>query len=166
MIPVRTATAMNADTNPMVQPSLSMRNLQQIISTVTGSPWPGRRPGAAGSHPCQTAGTCLPVISSFTLVKTHPGKTIRRVVSGKYKFMFSNRPAVWPEFDRVNTSGRYRGNASPAPEENAFPASCLRSVPDRASMEISPAWRPAWHWSAFPAALSCKARPEVSFLLY
>ena len=39
---------MNADTNPMVQPSLSMKNLQQIISTVTGPPWPGRRPGAAG----------------------------------------------------------------------------------------------------------------------
>jgi hypothetical protein len=29
-----------------------------------------------------------------------------------------------------------------------------------------PAWMPAWHWSVFPAALSCKAQPVVSFLLY
>jgi len=166
MTPVRTATAMNVDTNPMVQPSLSMKNLQQIISTVTGSPWPGRRPGAAGSHSCQIAGDCLPVIFSFTLVKTHPGNAICRLDTGENKFISSNRPAVWPVSDRVNTSGRYRDNALPAPEGNACPASYPRSVPGRASMERRPALRPTWRWSASPAALSCKARPEVSSLLY
>jgi len=157
---------MNADTSPMVQPSLSMKNLQHIISTVSGPPPPGRGPGAVGSRPCQPGGICPPVIASFTLVKAHPGKEICHLVTRRYKFMFPNRPVVWPVFDPVNISGKYRGNALPIPAGNDARAFCLQSAPDTASTEICPAWRPTWHWSASPAALSCKAQLEVSFLLY
>jgi hypothetical protein len=33
-------------------------------------------------------------------------------------------------------------------------------------MEICPTWLPAWHWSASPVALYCKARSLISCLLY
>lgn len=157
---------MNADTSPMVQPSLSMKNLQHIISTAYGSPWPDRRPGTVGSLPYQLRGIRPLVITLFTLVKTRSGKEICRIVTGGHKFIFSNRLAVGLVFDPVNISGIYQGNAWPTPAGSDARVSYLRSAPGTASMVKCPAWMPAWHWSASPAALSCKAQPEVSFLLY
>ena len=166
MTPVRIATARNADTNPMVQPSLSMKNLQIIISAVPGLLLARCKPGAVGSHfyiICQVPSRLL---NSFTLVKTHRGKIVCDIINAFLRFIFTVRLAAWPAFDRVNTSGKYRDNAWPTPAGNAVPVFYRRLAPGIASREICPALKPAWHWSVFPVALSCKALPVISYLLY
>ena len=158
--------AIREDTNPTIYSLPSMKNLLMFISAVPGPPPPGRRPGAVGSHIYKLAAMLSPVKWVFTLVKSHPAKALCRLVEECFSFMFSNRPAVEPGYGPVNISGIYRGNGWPAPAGSVARVSCLRSAPGTASMEICPAWMPAGHWSVSPAALSCKARPVTSHLLY
>lgn len=154
------------DTSPTIYSLPSMKNLLLFISAVPGLPLPGRRPGTVGSHLYKLAGLCPLVIWAFTLVKTHPGKAVQRLVKGCFKAMFPNRLAVGPVFGRVNISGKYRDSAWPVPGGSAGPVSCHLSIPGTASTEKYSAWTPAWRWSVFPVALSCKAQPVVSYLLY
>ncbi len=166
MTPVRIATARNADTNPMVQPSLSMINLQIIISTVPGLPPPRCTPGAVGSHLYKLRNAFLNCICSFTVVKKEQCATMYNPINTCYKYVLPKFPVVWPAFGPVNISGIYRDNAWPTPVENACRAFCRLSIPSITSREIYPALKPAWHWSVFPVALSCKALPVTSYLLY
>jgi len=166
MTPVRIATARNADTNPMVQPSLSMINLQLIISTVPGKPPPRCRPGTVGSHLYMFCRLRSRLLNSFTPVKTYRGKIICDIRSAFLRFIISTRFAAWPLFDPVNISGKCRDSAWPAPEGSAGPVSYRLSIPGTASTAKYSAWMPAWHWSVFPVALSCKAQPVISCLLY
>jgi len=157
---------MNEDTNPMVQASLSMKNLRIIISTVPGLPSPKCKPGAVGSHLYIICRLPSRLLHPLTLVKMHRGKIVCDIINAFLRFIFSTRLAAWPVFDPVNISGKYRDNAWPTPAENACRAFCRLSIPGIASREIYPALKPVWHWSVFPAALSCKALPVTSYLLY
>lgn len=167
MIPVRIATARNADTNPMVQPSFSMKNLQIIISTVPGKPLPWCSSGTVGLHlyGFYRLLSCLGLYP-FTIVKTRRGKIPCDTITAFIRFIVSTRFAAWPVFGRVNISGKYRDSAWPTPGGSAGQASCHLSIPGTASTEKYSAWTPAWRWSVFPVALSCKAQPVVSYLLY
>jgi len=158
--------AIREDTNPTIYSLPSMKNLLLFISTVPGTPPPGCRPGTAGSHLYKLAGMLSPVKWAFTLVKSQPAKVACRLVKECFSFMFSNRLAVEPAYGPVNISGIYRGNAWPTPAGSGDRVFYLRSAPGTASMEICPAWMPAGHWSVSPAALSCKAQPVTSHLLY
>ena len=166
MTPVRIATARNADTSPMVQPSLSIKNLQIIISTVPVLLLPRCKHGAVGYHFYITCRLPSRLLHPFTLVKMHRGKIVCDLINVFLSFIFSTRLAAWPVFDPVNTSGKYPGNDWPAPAGNAGPAFYRRSAPGTASKGKYPAWMPIGHWLFFPAALSCKAQPVVSYLLY
>ena len=166
MTPVRIATARNADTNPMVQPSFSMKNLRIIISTVPGKPLPGRSLGTVGLHLYRFCRLHSRVLYPFTIVKTPRGKIIRAIINAFLRFIASTRFAVGPASGRVNTSGKYRDSAWPVPGGSAGPVSYRLSIPGTASRERYLAWTPAWRWSVFPVALSCKAQPVVSYLLY
>ena len=154
------------DTSPTIYSLPSMKNLLLFISTVPGSPPPGRRPGTVGSHLYKLAGFLPRVTRAFTLVKTHPGKAAWCLVKDCFRFIFPNRLAAGPVFDPVNISSKYRDNAWLIPEGNAGLAFYRQSAPGTASKGKCPAWMPAWRWSVFPAALSCKAQPVVSCLLY
>jgi len=158
--------AIRAGTSPTIYSLPSMKNLQHIISTVSGPPPPGRGPGAVGSHPCQPAGARPAVMPALTLVKSLPGKALCRLVKERFRYIFPNRLAVGPVFDPVNISGIYRGNAWQVPAGSGVRVSYRRSTPGTASMARCPAWMPAGRWSVSPAALSCKAQPEVSYLQY
>lgn len=158
--------AIRAGTNPAIYSLPSMKNLLLFISSAPGSPPPGSRPGTVGSHHCQPSGTRPAVMPVLTLVKSRPGRAACQLVKDRFSFMIPNRLAVETVFDPVNISGIYQGNVLPVPAGSGAPVSYRRSAPSTALMGKCPAWRPAWHWSASPAALSCKAQPEVSFLLY
>ena len=166
MTAVRIATAMNEDTKPMVQPSLSMENLQIIISTVPGLPSPKCKPGAVGSHLYIICRLPSRLLHPLTLVKMHRGKIVCDIINAFLRFIFTVRLAAWPVFDRVNISGKCQGNEWPIPAGNAVPVFYRRLAPGIASRGIYPALKPAWHWSVFPVALSCKALPVTSYLLY
>jgi len=154
------------DTNPTIYSLPSMKNLLLFISAATGSPPPGRRPGTVGSHLYKLAGLRPLVIRAFTLVNTHPGKEVQRIVKDCFKVMFPNRLAVGPVFGRVNISSKYRDSAWPTPGGSAGPVSYHLSIPGTASTGKYSAWTPAWRGSVFPVALSCKAQPVISYLLY
>jgi len=166
MTPVRIATARNADTNPMVQPSFSMKNLRIIISTAPGKFPPRYRPETVGLHLYIACLLSSRLLHSFTVVKTQLGKITCDLIIAFLRFIFTTRPAAWPVFGHVNISGKYPGNAWPTPEGNAALAFYRRSIPGIASRGKSPAWKPVGRWLFFPAALSCKAQPVVSYLLY
>ena len=154
------------DTSPTIYSLPSMKNLLLFISTVPGSPPPGRRPGTVGSHLYKLAWLRPLVIQAFTLVKTHPGKAVQRLVKDCFKVMFPNRLAAGPVFGHVNISGKYQGNGWPVPAGSAGLVSYRRSTPGTASKGKYTAWTPTWRWSVFPVALSCKAQPVISYLLY
>jgi hypothetical protein len=143
-----------------------MKNLRLIISTASGPPPPGRRPGTVGSLLYRVAGLIPLVTNPFTLVKSNPGKIICSMFKESLKFIFTTRLAAWPVSGHANTSGKYPGNEWPVPAGNAVPAFYRRLIPGTASMGRYPALTPTWHWSVFPAALSCKAQPVISCLLY
>jgi hypothetical protein len=166
MTPVRIATARNADTSPMVQPSVSMKYLQLIISTVPGVPPTWCKPGTVGYHFYMICRLSSRLLHSFTLVKMPLGKTVCDTVNAFLWFIITTRPGVWPVFDPVNISGKYRDNGWPVPAGSAGLVSCRLSKPGTASRAKYTAWTPAWRWSVFPVALSCKAQPVVSYLLY
>jgi len=154
------------DTSPTIYSLPSMKNLLLFISAVSGLPLPGCRPGTVGSHLYKLAWLRPRVIRTFTLVKIHSGKTVQRLVKDCFKVMLPNRLAVGPVFDPVNISGKYPGNEWPVPAGNAGLASYRLSIPGTASMAKCSASMPAWRWSVFPVALSCKAQPVISYLLY
>lgn len=166
MTPVRIATAMNVDTNPMVQPSLSMKNLQTIISTVPGLLPPRCKPGTVGLHFYIISRLCSRLQHSFTLVNMQRGKIICNAINAFIKFIFTTRLVDGPGFDPVNISGKYRDNAWLIPEGNDGPVFCRQSAPGTASKGKCLACLLTWRWSVFPAALSCKAQPVTSCLLY
>jgi len=154
------------DTRPTIYSLPSMKNLQLIISTASGLLLPGCSPGTVGSHLYKLARLRLRVIRAFTLVKTHAGKAVQCLFKDCFKFMFPNPLGVGLVLDPVNISGKYPGNEWPVPAGNAGPAFYRRSALSTASKGKYPAWMPVWHWLFFPAALSCKVQPVVSYLLY
>ena len=166
MIPVSTATAMNADTSPMVQPSLSMKNLQIIISTVPGLHPPGCKPATVGSHFYIICWLRSCLLNSFTLVKMPRGKRICDIINAFHRLISSTRLVAWPAFDPVNISGKYQGNGWPVPAGNGGLVFYRQSAPGTTSKEKCPTSMLTWHWLVFPAALFCKVRPVISYLLY
>jgi len=159
------AAAIREDTSPTVYSLPSMKNLLLFISAAPGLPSLKRMPGTVGSHRYEFAQRFNNNHLSFTPVKKEPCKTICNLFKMCFKYALPNFPALWPGFDPVNTSSKYRDNAWPIPAGNAGPASCHRSGPGIASMEKYPALMPDGHSSIFPAALSCKALSAISYLL-
>lgn len=153
-------------TNGMVISSLSMNNLLFIISTVPGLPQLKRMPQTVGSLINKLCYLFLNCTRSFTLVKAGQGIVIYNTIHICFKYVLPKFPEVWPAFGRVNISGKCPDSAWPTPAETACPAFCRRSEPGITSMEICPVSKLTWRWSVFPVALSCKALPVTSFLLY
>jgi hypothetical protein len=166
MIPTVAPNIARDATNGIIISSPSMKGLLLIISTVPGLLSPKCRPGAVGSHYLGLAilFTCKSML--FTLVNSNTLKTISGTLNDGLKYKALTRPGVCSGSGPASTSGKCRDNAWPGPAESVFPVSCRRSVRDKALKERYPASWPAWRWSAFPVALSCKAPTEVSFLLY
>lgn len=163
MIPVSIATAMKVDTNPMVHPSLSMKNLHIIISTVPGLFPPRHKPGAVGLLGVYPPMNSMFEAITFTLVNSVAVKKIGYPFMVPYRYIALILSMIGREPGPANTSGKDRGSALPSPAGTAAQVFYRRSIPDTASMEKCRALRPAGRWSAFPAALLCKAQTAISY---
>jgi hypothetical protein len=165
MRPTVTPNIAKAATKGMVISSPSMKNLLSIISTVPGLPSRKQKPGAVGLRRCYRLIVSTICIRPFTIVKATLAKVTERFVNAYLRSRDLSCFLVWPVFDPVNISGKYRGSAGPVPAGSASLDSCHRSIPSKASKEICQALKPTWHWSVFPVALCCKVRPLTSCLL-
>lgn len=165
MRPTVTPNIAKAATKGMVISSPSMKNLLSIISTVPGLPSAKHRPGAVGLRRCYRVIVSTILLRSFTIVKATLAKVTERFVNAYLRSLDLSCFLVWPVFGPVNISGKYRGSAGPTLAGSAALDFCHRSVPGTASKEICQVLKPTWHWSIFPVALCCKARPLTSCLL-
>ncbi len=166
MIAVRIPTAIKVETNPIVQPSVSMNNLLSIISAVPGSTIFNRWSGTAGLR-CLYARVMYTIRFKYnTIINSCADILLRCLVNVFPRQLAVASFTIWQEFDPVNISGKYPGSWRRGPAETVAPAFYHPSRPGTASMEICPTWLPAWHWSASPFALFCKARSLISCLLY
>lgn len=166
MIAVRIPTAIKVDTNPIVQPSVSMNNLLSIISAVPGPTVFNRRSGAAGLLSLYARMMYTIRLEYNTIINSCNYILLKRLVNLLPRQLAVDSSTIWREFDPVNISGKYPGSWWRGPAETAAPAFYHRLRPDTASMGICPTWLPTWHWSASPVALYCKARTPISCLLY
>ena len=166
MIPTVAPNIARDTTNGIVISSLFMTILLFNISTVAGLLQLQRMPQTVGLHLYKLRSAFINCICSFTLVNKEQYATICNANHTYFRYVLPKFPAVWPAFGPVNISGKYRDNAWPAPAENACRVFCRLLIPGITSREIYPALKPAWHWSVFPVALSCKALPVTSYLLY
>ena len=154
------------ETSPTIYSLPSMKNLLLFIFTVPGLLLPKCKPGTAGSHFYLICRLPSRLLHSFTLVKMPRCKIVCDIINAFLRYIFATRLAAWPVFDPVNISGKYRDSAWQVPAGSACPVSYRLSAPGTASTAKYLAWTQVWRWSAFPVALSCKAQPVISYLLY
>ncbi len=157
---------MSTDTNPTRYSLPSMNSLLSIISAVPGPAVFKRWSGTAG-----LPGLYAWIVSTIrfeynTIINSCADILLKCLANVCLRQFAVAGFTTWREFDPVNISGRYPGSWRRGPAETVAPAFYHPSRPGTASMEICPTWLPAWHWSASPVALYCKARSLISCLLY
>ena len=165
MRPTVAPNIVNAATNGMVM-SLSMRNLLSIISAVPGLAFSDGGPGTAGLRILYAGKLSTIVNGIYMILNCCADILLKCLTNVRLRQLTDACFTIWLEFDLVNISGKYQGSWRPGPAETCAPVFCLPSRPGIASMERCPAWLPAWHSSASPHALYCKALPLISYLLY
>ena len=160
------AAPISADTSPTVYSLPSMTILLFIISTVPGPAVFNRWSGTAGLRGFYARMVSTISIEFNTIINSCAYIFLKCLANVCPRQLTVASFTIWREFDPVNISGKYPGSWRRGPAETVAPAFCHPSRPGIASMEICPAWQPAWHWSASPVALYCKARSLTSCLLY
>jgi hypothetical protein len=164
MTAVRIPTAMKVDTNPTVQPSLSIKRLLHIIFAAPRLPLPKRTRGAPLLSSCDSPFTrCSGLI---TRVCAYSMELLDSRINAYCTYIVRVLPIVLRALAPVNISGRYRDSVQPGPGGIGAPVFCCLSIRDTALKEICRALRLNVHLSASPVALSCKAQPATSHLLY
>jgi len=164
MIPTVAPNIIRDVTNGIIISSPSIKDLLFIISTVSGLAPFNCKPGAVGSLNNYNREIAGNDIRSFTLVNNIAIKTIKNLFTVGYRYMKITFTKAGLGPGRVNTLGKYPGNASPVLEENVCQVFCLPSGRGKASRERCPASWPGPHWLTFPVALSCKAQIVTSYL--
>lgn len=165
MRPTVTPNIAKAATKGIVMSLPSIKNLLINISTVPGLLSRKLKPGTVGFHYGYPVSLFTSIIEQFTIVKSTLAKfTQYFIIDYTALYSFSCYVVCW-KIVPANISGKHPDNAGPTPEESADLDFCRLSIPNTASKEIHPTLKLTWHWSAFPAALFCKARPLISCLL-
>jgi hypothetical protein len=166
MTAVRMPTVINAQTNPIVHPSLSMTYLLLICSAVSGLPDLKCKSGAAGLKSKNIYGYLTKGVIKITEVNVHETSTAKTILLSSESCNKTNRLWNSLELYPVNISGKYQGSEPQAPGGTAFPAFYRRLIQDIALMGICRAWMRASHWLAFLFPLCCKVPIAASCLLY
>jgi len=165
MRPTVTPNIAKAATKGIVMSLPSIKNLLINISTVPGLLSRKLKPGTVGSHSGYPLFLFTNIIKLFTIVKATLVKFTRCFIIAYTALYSFNYYVVCRKIVPVNILSKHPDNAGPIPEESADLDFCRLSIPNTALKEIPPTLKLTWHWSAFPAALFCKARPLTSCLL-